>query len=79
MLRWQEVDLKATYPSERYRAVSGNREYRVLYDPDASQVLSWILVVREDDRHIHHGTYRTVDEAKQAAEQWDGPPPTTTG
>ena len=23
--------------------------------------------------HIHHGAYRTVDWAKQAAEQWEGP------
>jgi hypothetical protein len=79
MLRWETVDLKATYPFERYRAVSGNREYRIFHDPEARQFLPSILVVRElreDDVHvhIHHGTYRTDDEAKQAARQWEGPP-----
>ena len=44
----------------------------------ASQDLPWILVVREVPEggvstHIHHGAYRTVDWAKQAAEQWEGP------
>jgi len=82
MLRWETVDPEATYPFERYKAVSGNREYRIFYTPEASQVLPWILVVREKVRedgvhvHIHHGTYRTDVEAKRAAEQWDGPPPT---
>ena len=60
----------------RYRAVSGKREYRVFSGPEeASQALPWILVVREDDVHIHHGTYRSIEEAKRAAELWEGPPP----
>ncbi|MCW2654023.1 MAG: hypothetical protein JWR32_4999 [Mycobacterium sp.] len=80
MLQWETVDPEATYPFERYKVVSGNREYRIFYDPGASQVLPWILVVREvwEDGahvHIHHGTYRTVDEVKRAAGQWEGPPP----
>jgi hypothetical protein len=25
--------------------------------------------------HVFHGTYSTDDDAKKAAEQWDGPPP----
>ena len=41
----------------------------------------WILVIREAgedgvyDAHIHHSIHGTPDEAKQAAEQWEGPPP----
>jgi hypothetical protein len=82
MLQWETVDENATYPFERYRAVSGKHEYRVFHDPTgaASQDLPWILVVREVPEggvstHVHHGAYRTVDWAKQAAEQWEGPPP----
>ena len=73
MLQWETVDLNA------YRAVSGNREFRVFHDPEeASQVLPWILTVREvgDDGvqvHNHTGTYRIVEEAKRAAEQWEAP------
>lgn len=82
MLQWETVDENATYPFERYRAVSGKHEYRVFHDPTgaASQDLPWILVVREVPEggvstHVHHGAYRTVEWAKQAAEQWEGPPP----
>ena len=25
--------------------------------------------------HVFHGTYSADDDAKKAAEQWDGPPP----
>jgi hypothetical protein len=49
-------------------------------DPEERKILPWILVVREvgEDSahaHIHHGTYRTDDDAKRAAKQWEGPPP----
>jgi hypothetical protein len=27
------------------------------------------------DAHIHHSIHGTPDEAKLAAEQWEGPPP----
>ena len=81
MLRWEEVDLKATYPSERYRAVSDQYEYRIFHDPTgaASQDLPWILVVREVPEggvstHVHHGAYGTIDWAKRAAELWESPP-----
>jgi hypothetical protein len=74
------VNLKATYPFDRYRAVGGKRQYRIFRDPEARKVLPWTLTVRDlgDDDvyvHIHHGTYRTDDDAKRAAEQWEGPPP----
>jgi hypothetical protein len=38
------VDPNATYPFERYRAVSGKHEYRIFHDPTgaASQDLPWI-------------------------------------
>lgn len=78
--QWQTVDPNATYPFERFRAVRGRHEYRVFHGPDAaSDVLPWILVVREVGEdgvlaHIHHGTYRTENEAKRAAGQW-GPSP----
>lgn len=80
MLQWEEVDENATYPFERYRAVSGKREYRIFRDPEERKILPWILVVREAGEdsahaHIHHGTYRADDDAKRAAEQWEGPPP----
>ena len=72
MLQWETVDPNATYPFERYRAVSGKHEYRIFHDPTgaASQDLPWILVVREVPEggvstHVHHGAYRTVDWAKQ--------------
>ena len=52
MLQWQTVD------AHGYRAVSGKREYRVVYDPEASgsQDHPWILVIRdlrEDGAHAH--------------------------
>jgi hypothetical protein len=76
MLQWKTEDTEAIYPFERYRAVSSNREHRIFFrHPDERQVLAWILVVREDDVHIHHGTYRSIEEAKRAAELWEGPPP----
>jgi hypothetical protein len=74
MLQWETVD-------GRYRAVSGKREYRVFYGrEEASQALPWILVVREvgeDGVHsyVDYHPYRTDAEAKKAAEQWEGPPP----
>jgi hypothetical protein len=74
MLQWETVDLNA------YRAVSGNREFRVFHNPEAaSEVRPWILTVREVGEdgvqvHDHHGTYRIVDEAKESAENWEGPP-----
>jgi hypothetical protein len=33
MLQWETVDENATYPFERYRAVSGKREYRIFPRP----------------------------------------------
>ena len=82
MLQWETVDENATYPFERYRAISGKHEYRVFHDPTgaASQDLPWILVVREvgedgDYTHVHYQPYRTDAEAKKAAERWEGPPP----
>ena len=74
MLQWETAD-------GRYRAVSGKREYRVIYGrEEASQALPWILVVREvgedgDYTHVHYQPYRTDAEAKKAAERWEGPPP----
>ena len=73
MLQWETVP-------GRYRAVSGKREYRVFYGPkEASQALPWILVVREvredgEVAHVHYHAYRNDAEAKEAAEQWEGPP-----
>jgi hypothetical protein len=82
MLQWETVDENATYPFERYRAISGKHEYRVFHDPTgaASQDLPWILVVREAPEdgvstHVHHGAYSTIDWAKRHAELWEGPPP----
>jgi hypothetical protein len=37
MLQWETVDENATYPFERYRAVSGKHEYRVFHDPPGQQ------------------------------------------
>jgi hypothetical protein len=56
MLQWETVDPKATHP--RYRAVSGNNEFRVFCDAasSGSQNRPWILVVREigeDGVHTH--------------------------
>src|SRR6478609_1232765 len=75
MLTWKTVDPSAIYPLERYHAVSGNHEYRIFYGlKAASQDRPWVLVIREVATActrmctIHH----TADEAKKAAEQWDG-------
>ena len=85
MLQWETVDLGAIYLFERCLAVRGNYEYRIFYGPDAAtQDRPWILVVREVGEvredgvyaHIHHSIHGTPDEAKDAAEQWAGPPPT---
>jgi hypothetical protein len=73
MLQWETAH-------GRYRAVNGKREYRVFHGPkEASQALPWILVVREvaedgELTQVHYHPYRNDAEAKQAAEQWEGPP-----
>ena len=79
MLTWETVDPKATHP--RYRAVSGNNEFRVFCDAasSGSQNRPWILVIREigeDGVHTHvvQESYATAADAKEAAEQWKGPP-----
>ena len=88
MLEWDEVDPYATWPEERYRAVSGKHEYRIFLDPegehifpepDAKKVEWWALVVREDMengvwRHVVHRAKRTLAEVKRDAEQWEGQP-----
>ena len=82
MLQWETMDLGAIYLFQRCLAVSGNFEYRIFYGPDAaSQDRPWILMIREAGEDgvyatlIHHSIHGTPDEAKQAAEQWEGPPP----
>jgi hypothetical protein len=70
MLQWETVDENATYPFERYRAISGKHEYRVFHDPTgaASQDLpvdsggpggagGWRLDARPPRRlqHDHEG------------------------
>jgi hypothetical protein len=80
VMQWETVDQGAIYLFERCLAVKGNYEYRIFYGPDAAtQDRPWILVIREAaedgayDAHIsNHGT---PDEAKLAADQWEGPPP----
>jgi hypothetical protein len=76
MLQWQEVDLHAVYPFERYKAVSGNHEHRIFYGPEAaSQDKPWILVIRLDlHEHVHHSIHTTEADAKRAAEAWEGKP-----
>src|ERR1700754_1724404 len=73
MLDWDEVDPYATWPEERYRAVSGKHEYRIFLDPegdhifpepDARKVEWWALVIREDMangvwRHVVHRAERS--------------------
>ena len=78
MLTWETVDSDATYPLERYCAVSADHEYRIFYGlKAASQDRPWVLMIREVGTActrmctIHH----TADEAKKAAEHWEGPPP----
>ena len=78
MLTWETVDPDATYPLERYYAVSADHEYRIFYGlKAASQDRPWVLMIREVGTActrmctVHH----TVDEAKKAAEQWECPPP----
>jgi hypothetical protein len=81
-MQWETVDLGAIYLFERCRAVKDDYEYRIFYGPDAAtQDRPWILVIRaagEDgvyDAHIHHSIHGTPDEAKLAADQWEGAPP----
>lgn len=76
-IQWQEVDPEAIYPEERYRAVSGEHEFRIFYDPnpedDDAPQLAWILGVRELPPggvpiHVYLDAFRTEDEAKKGAE-----------
>ena len=83
MLQWETVDQNATYPFERYGAISGKHESRVFHDPTgaASQSLPWILVVREAPRRVASrrtsaaAPTSTINWAKRHAELWEGPPP----
>ena len=46
MLTWETVDPDATYPLERYCAVSADHEYRIFYGlKAASQDRPWVLVI----------------------------------
>jgi len=83
MLRWETVGhVSVDLSTERYRAVSGELEYRIFHDPEQrnGHGLWWILGVRKVvpeggvPTHIHYGAYRTDDDAKRAAERWEGPP-----
>ncbi len=80
MPTWELVDPEAIYPFERERWREGNHEQRVFYGPGAaSEAKPWILVIRElgEDgvwAHVFHDTYSTLEEAKIAAERWEGPP-----
>jgi hypothetical protein len=71
MLQWNEQN----------RAVGDSHEFHVFYDPGSTQDpdLPWILVIREvgeDGVHTHvvNESYPTAAAAKEAAEQWKGPP-----
>jgi hypothetical protein len=78
MLTWKTVDPSAIYPLERYHAVSGNHEYRIFYGlKAASQDRPWVLVIRQVGTACTRmcTIHNTADEAKKAAEQWEGPPP----
>jgi hypothetical protein len=74
MLRWETGDGYADYPLERYRAVSGNHEYRIFYDPGAATpAVPWILTVRKVGEQgvrteISRSTHHTAYHAKLAAE-----------
>ncbi|MGA7055008.1 MAG: hypothetical protein WBZ37_27825 [Mycobacterium sp.] len=74
MLRWATADENADYPFERYRALSGQHEFRIFYGPEAAtQALPWILVVRKvgekgEYTPVHRGTHHTAYDAKLAAE-----------
>ncbi|CNH26098.1 Uncharacterised protein [Mycobacterium tuberculosis] len=77
MLNWETVDPNAILPLERYRAVRSSHEHRILYDPDrkAKHSRPWILNIRAIRKgapklHRFQRSYRTVDAAKRAAEQW---------
>jgi hypothetical protein len=71
MLQWQEVDPTATYPSERYRAVSGKHEYRIFNDPEErhGEGLAWILGSggpgrwRAEARPLRRLSHRRLGEA----------------
>jgi len=71
MLQWNEQN----------RAVGDRHEFHVFYDPGSTQSRDrpWILVIREvgeDGVHTHvvQESYSTAADAKEAAEQWKGPP-----
>ena len=72
------MDPNATYPLKRYCAVSVDHEYRIFYGlKAASRDRPWVLVIREVGMACTRmcTIHSTADEAKKAAEQWEGPPP----
>ena len=74
MLQWETADENADYPFERYRAVSGKREYRIFYgSEEPAKAVPWMLAVREvgetgEYTQIHRDTHQTAYHAKRAAE-----------
>jgi hypothetical protein len=83
MLDWETVDQNAIHPDVRHKAMIGDNECRISYDPegtDSPRGRPWqvqILELREDGSHFHHfaEAYATLDDAKRGADMWMGPGP----
>jgi hypothetical protein len=85
--QWQTVEGNPSWSDERYFAVIGERDFRIIHDTKGEHVLLpeaaetngdwWILVVRARRQEYRHwGADHTVSEAMQAAARlWGGPTP----
>jgi hypothetical protein len=69
MLNWETVDLKAVYPTSRYVAFSGDREYRLFAQHDGW----WHVVYLAGEGRVWQCgvNCRELDAAKGVAERWE--------
>jgi hypothetical protein len=73
MLNWETVDPNAVYPRCRYRAASGEREYKLTPQTDsAGNATRWWHLLMLDGRAYRDSlNCRSLISAKRTAEGWE--------
>ncbi|MGO9155342.1 hypothetical protein [Mycobacterium sp.] len=70
-LDWSDIDSTAIYPRWRFHAVcDGPREYRIAQQARENGGW-WHLLMLTNDGYANSQNFRTLDDAKRAAEAWE--------